>query len=83
MLMNGLVLRTNLNAALCIKEDVVGFDITVDDIPLVQVVEAGEDLANPVADERFLEGTVIAEERSDGTTRNVFQENVEMILVDT
>lgn len=38
--MNGLVLRTNLNAALCIKEDVVGFDITMDDMLEMKVTEA-------------------------------------------
>jgi len=40
-----------------------------------------EDLADEVADESFFEGTVVLEEGGNGTTRNVFQEDIKMHTV--
>lgn len=53
----------NLDATLVIHKHVSALDIAMDDIPGVQVVQALENLANPVTDERFRECTVVAEQR--------------------
>jgi hypothetical protein len=43
----------------------------MDDVSLVEVVEAGQDLADKVADESLFEGAVVAEEGGDGTAGNI------------
>lgn len=55
----------------------------MDDVTLVQVIETSQDLSDPIPNKRLFEGAVVAQERGDGTTGNVFQENVEMVFINT
>ena len=73
----------DLDAALVVDEHVRTFDITVDDVTLMEVVEPEKDLSDPIAHEGLFERPIIPEQRGDGTTRHVFQEDVQVIVVDT
>ena len=53
----------------------------MDDLPFVQVIQAGEDLSTEIADERFFEGTVIAEQGSNRAAGNILKENVQVVLI--
>ena len=50
----------NLDTTLVVDEHVRAFDITVDDISFMQVVETCQDLAHPIANERLGECTIVA-----------------------
>ena len=54
----------------------------MDDVAFVEVVQAEQDLAHPVADEWLLERAVVAQEGRNGTTGNVLQEDIQVIVVD-
>jgi hypothetical protein len=71
----------NLDATLVIDQDVRTLDIPMDNVPLVQVVQAGQDLPDKVLDERFLERAIVVQESGDGSTGDVFEENVQVRLV--
>ena len=73
----------NFDSALVIDEYVCAFDIPMNDVFLVQIRQAFQDLSNKVLDEGFLEGAIIPQQGGDGTARHVFQENVQMFLIDT
>jgi hypothetical protein len=53
----------------------------VDNVLVVQVLEAVQSLAHKVADEAFLECTIVEEEGRNRTTRDVLKENVQVIAV--
>lgn len=65
-----------LDAAFVVHKDVGTFDVTMDDVSLMQVVQTLENLPNKVFDERFLERSVITEKGSDGSTWDILEENV-------
>jgi hypothetical protein len=48
-----------LDAALVIDKDVATFDVPVDDISFVQVIETCQDLANKVLHEGFFKCTIV------------------------
>jgi hypothetical protein len=48
----------------------------MDDITLVEVVETLQDLFDKIPHERFFEGTVVAEQSGNRSTRYIFQEDV-------
>ena len=73
----------DLDSALVVDEHVRALDVTVDDITLVKVVEPEEDLPDPIAHEGLFKRPIIPEQRGDGTTRHVFQEDVQVVVVDT
>lgn len=50
----------DFDAPLVVDENVGALNVAVDDVSLVEVVEALEDLADKVFDEGFLKGTIIA-----------------------
>jgi hypothetical protein len=50
----------------------------MDDLPLVKVVETGEDLPHKLGNEGFFERAVVLQEGGDGSTGDVFEENVEI-----
>lgn len=47
----------------------------------MEVLEAGEDLTNKLADERFLKGAVVGEEGGYGTSGDILEENVEVSAI--
>lgn len=49
----------DLDTTFIIDEHVSTLDITMDDIPLVKVIQPEKDLSDPVRNERFLEGAVV------------------------
>jgi len=53
----------------------------MDDTSLVDVVQSLQNLANKVADEGLFEGTVVSQQRGDGTAWDIFQEDVEVLVV--
>lgn len=65
-----------LDSSLVINKHIGTFDVAVDDIPFVEVVQASQDLPYPVTNKWLLKRTVVAQKRGDGTTRNIFEENV-------
>ena len=67
--------------AFVVDKDVGALDVAVDNILAVEVGEAREDLADEVADEGFLEGAIGSEHGGDGAARDVFQEDVEVLVV--
>ena len=71
----------DLDTALVVYEHVRAFDVTMYDIALVQVVQAEENLPNPVANERLLECTVATQQRRDRVTWDILQEDVEMVTI--
>lgn len=71
----------DFDATLVVHEDVRTLDVTMNDASLVDVVQSLQDLANKVADERFFEGTVVSEQRGNGTAWDIFQEDVEVLVV--
>lgn len=71
----------DLDATLVIHKHVCALDITVDDVALVKIIEAKQDLPDPIAHERLLERTIVPKQGSNRSTRDVLQEDVEMIIV--
>jgi hypothetical protein len=71
----------DFDATLVVYEDVRTLDVTMDDTSLVDVVQSLQDLANKVADERLFEGAVVSQQRGDGTAWDIFQEDVEVLVV--
>ena len=53
----------------------------MDDASLVDVVQSLQDLANKVADEGLFKRTVVSQQRGDGTAWDVFQKDVEVLVV--
>jgi len=72
----------NLDTTLIIHEDVGPFDVTVDNVAFVKIVETLKDLPDEVLDKRFLKGTIIGKQTRNGTSRNVFQKNVEELVIE-
>jgi len=52
----------------------------MNDVTLVEVIEAFQDLSDEVLHERLFEGPVITQECCYGSSRNVFQENVQKVV---
>ena len=71
----------DLNAALVVHQHICTLDITVDDVAFVQIVQAKQNLPDPVTHERLFERTIVPKEGSNGSTRDVLQEDVEVIIV--
>jgi hypothetical protein len=71
----------NLDPTLIIDQNVRTLDIPMDNVPLVQVIQSGQDLPDEVLDERFLKRAIVVQEGRDGSTRDVFEENVQVGLV--
>lgn len=65
-----------LDASFIIYKDVGAFDISVDDISFMQIVQALKNLTDKILHELLLEGAIIAQKGRDRTTRNIFEENV-------
>ena len=61
----------DLDAALVVDEHVRALDVAVDDVALVQVVQAEQDLPHPVPHEPLLERAVVPQDRGDGAAGNV------------
>lgn len=53
----------------------------MNDTSLMKIVETRENLADKVTNKSLFEGSIVVEQRSNGTTWNVFQENVQMVAV--
>ena len=49
----------DLDSTLVVDKHVSAFDVPVDDVALVEVVETEQDLADPIAHERLLERAII------------------------
>lgn len=72
----------DLDAALVVDEHVRAFDVAVYDVVLVQVIEAEQNLADPVAHEGLLERTVVPQKGGHRATRDVLQEDIQVVIVD-
>jgi len=51
----------DLDASLVVNQDVGSLDVSVNDIPLVQVFESYQNLPDKVLDERFFECAIVVE----------------------
>ena len=71
----------DLDTALVVDEHVRALDVAVYDVALVEVTEAEQDLAHPVAHERLFEGAVVTQQRGNRASGDVLEENVEMITI--
>ena len=71
-----------LDATFVVDEDVCAFDVSMNDVFLMQISEACQDLPNKVFYEGFFKGAVIPQQASEGAARHIFQENIQMFLVD-
>jgi hypothetical protein len=69
----------NLDPTLVVYEDIRTLEISMDDLALVQIVEASKNLPDKVAYERFLECAIIVEQGGDRSTGNVLEENVKVV----
>lgn len=61
---------------LVINEDVRTLDVTVDDRLPMEVLQAAQNLSNPVDSERLFKGTIVFQQGRNGATRDVFEEDV-------
>jgi hypothetical protein len=50
-----------LDTSFIVHEDICAFDITMDNLPLVEVVQTGQDLPDEIADERFFKCAIVVE----------------------
>ena len=71
----------DFDATLVVNQDVRTLDVPMDDTSLVDIVQPLQDLANKVADEGLFEGAVVSQQRGDGTAWDVFQEDVEVLVI--
>src|SRR5579862_7300926 len=71
----------DFNSTFVIDKHICPFDVTMDDLTAMEICEASEDLADEVANERLLQGTVLVEKRSYGATRNILKKDVEVVLI--
>ena len=58
-------------------EDVGAFDVPVDDVPVVEVLQPAQDLPQVVAEHGLRQGPEVAEEGREGAARDVLQEDGE------
>jgi len=72
----------DLNTAFVINEDVCTFNIAVDNISFMKVVQSLKDLMDKVANERLFERAIIGEQGCNRSTWDVFEENVEVFIVE-
>ena len=68
----------NLDSTFIIDENVRSFDISMDDLSLVEIFESSEDLSNEFRDESFFERAVIRQQGRYRSSWNVLEENVEV-----
>jgi len=66
----------DLDSTFIVDENIGTFDISMDDLPFMEIIETGEDLSNEVSYKRFFESAIVAQESGHGPARNVFEENV-------
>ena len=71
-----------LNSTFVVDENIGTFNITVDNISLVKIVQALKNLANEIFDQRLLESSVISQKCRHRTAGNIFEENVEEITIE-
>jgi hypothetical protein len=71
------------DSALIVDEHVGPFNVAVDDLAAMEIGKTRENLADKVADERFLQRSVLVEKRGHGATRNILEKNIEVILIRT
>ena len=67
-----------LDATLVINQYIRSLDISMNDISLVQVIQATEDLSDEMPDKSLFERSVVTKKSGDGATGDVFQENVQV-----
>ena len=48
----------------------------------VEVLQTAQDLSDPVDSERLFKGTVILQQGRNGATRDVFEEDIQIVDVD-
>lgn len=65
-----------------INENIGTLDVTMDNPLFMKVVKAHQHLSDPEFDEGFFKGAVVFQERGDGASGNVLQENVQVLVVD-
>ena len=71
-----------LNSTFVVDENIGTFNITVDNISLVKIVQALKNLANEIFDQRLLESSVISQKCCYRTSGNIFEKNVEEIIIE-
>jgi len=71
-----------LDTALIIHEDVRTLDVTMDDRLPMEVLQAAQDLSHPVNYERLFKGTVVFQQRRNRATRDIFEEDVQVVFID-
>jgi hypothetical protein len=69
------------DAPLVIDKDVGAFDVPMYDISFMQVIQTFQDLTNEVLYQSFFKCTIVAKKSSDRSAWNIFQEDVEILVV--
>lgn len=71
----------DLDPSLVVDKDVGSLDVSMNDLSVVKVGETLQRLSDERPDERLLERAVVAEQRGDGPSWHVLEENVEVSSV--
>ena len=71
-----------LDTTLVVDENVRTLDVTVDDRLPMEVLQATQDLSNPVYSERLFKGTVVLQQGCNGATGDIFEEDIQIVFVD-
>lgn len=71
-----------LDTALVVDENVRTLDVTVDDRLPMEVLQAAQNLSNPVNSERLFKGTIVLQQGRNGATGDVFEEDIQIVFVD-
>lgn len=71
-----------LDSTFIVDENIGTLDITMDNISLVKIVQALKNLANEIFDQRLLESSVISQKCCYRTSGNIFEKNVEEIIIE-
>jgi hypothetical protein len=71
-----------LDTTLVIDQDVRTLDVTMDDRLPMEVLQTTQDLSNPVSSEGLFKGPIVSQQGCNGATRDVFEEDVQIVFVD-
>lgn len=70
-----------LDATLVIDKNVGAFDVSVYDISFMQITQTSQNLTNEVLHKGFLKRAIIAQKRCYRSTGDIFQKDVEVLLI--
>ena len=72
---------SDFDHSLCVDQDIISFDVSMNDPLSVKVAKALNNLTQKCGSQGLLERTPLLDETRDTSTRDVFDENIEVSVI--